>query len=66
MAYVSYNKLWESGFDNIVSKNDKLQDINVNQLKLQVYDIYEKNEKITNSEAVNYADVINKAYLEEK
>ena len=34
MAYISYNKLWESEFDNIVSKKDKLQDININETKL--------------------------------
>ena len=28
MAYISYNKLWESEFDGIVSKRDKLQDAN--------------------------------------
>ena len=38
MAYKSYNKLWESEFDGIVSKRDKLQDLNINQLKLEVYD----------------------------
>ena len=27
MAYISYNKLWESEFDGIVSKRDKLQDL---------------------------------------
>ena len=32
MAYISYNKLWESEFDGIVSKRDKLQDLNINQL----------------------------------
>ena len=32
MAYISYNKLWESEFDDIVSKRDKLQDLNINQL----------------------------------
>ena len=42
MAYVSYNKLWESEFDSIVSINDKVQDIIVDQLKLQVYDTYKK------------------------
>ena len=26
MAYISYNNLWESEFDGIVSKRDKLQD----------------------------------------
>ena len=40
MAYVSYNKLWESEFDNIVSKRDKVQDLNPSQLKLHVHDAY--------------------------
>ena len=35
MAYISYNKLWESEYDGIVSKRDKLQDLNINQLKLK-------------------------------
>ena len=47
MAYKSYNKLWESEFDNIVSKRDKLQDLNINQLKLEAHDTYKKDEKIT-------------------
>ena len=67
MAYISYNKLWEREFDNIVSKRDKLQDININQLKLEVHDTYKKDEKITtNFEPTDNADVINKAYLDEK
>ena len=40
MAHVCHNKLWESEFDNIVSKKDKVQDLNINQLKLEVHDIY--------------------------
>ena len=40
MACMSYNKLWESEFDNIVSKIDKLQDLNINQLKLKIHDSY--------------------------
>ena len=47
MAYISYNKLWESEFDGIVSKGDKLQDSNINQLKLKLYDTYKKDEKLT-------------------
>ena len=47
MAYISYNKLWEGEFDNIVSKRDKLQDMNTNQLKLEVHDTYKKDEKLT-------------------
>ena len=67
MAYISYNKLWESDFDGIVSKRDKIQDLNINQLKLEVHDTYKKNEKITtNFEAVDDKDVINKAYLDKK
>ena len=67
MAYISYNKLWENEFDGIVSKRDKLQDLIINQLKLEVLDTYKKDEKITtNFEAVDDLDVINKAHLDEK
>ena len=67
MAYISYNKLWESEFDGIVSKRDKLQDANINQLKLEVYDSYNKDEKITtNFEPVDNEDVINKGYSDSK
>ena len=67
MAYISYNKLWESEFDGIVSKRDKLQDSNISQLKLEINDSYKKDEKITtNFEAINKEDVINKGYLDEK
>ena len=67
MAYISYNKLWESEFDGIVSKRDKLQDLNFNQLKLEVHDTYKKDEKIiTNFEPVDNSDVINKSYLDSK
>ena len=65
MAYISYNKLWESEFDGIVSKRDKLQDLNINQLILEVHDTYKKDEKLTtNFEPVDDSDVINKAYLD--
>ena len=67
MVYLSYNNLWESEFDNIVSKRDKSQDLKINQLKLEVHDTYEKDEKLTtNFEAVNIEDVINKSYPNEK
>ena len=66
MAYISYNKLWESEFDGIVSKRDKLQDLNINQLKLEVHDSYKKDEKITTNFEPSNNDVINKAYLDEK
>ena len=67
MAYISYNRLRESEFDGIVSKRDKLQDSNINNLKLEVLDTYKKDGKLTtNFEPVNDSDVINKAYLDEK
>ena len=67
MAFISYNKLWESEFVNIISKRDKLQDLNINQLKLEVHDTYKKDEKLTTDfEPVNNSDVINKAYLGSK
>ena len=40
MACLSFNKLWESEFDGIVSEKDNLQDLNNNQLKLEVHDTY--------------------------
>ena len=67
MAYISYNKLWENEFDGIVSKRDKLQDLNINQLKLEVHDSYKKDEKITtNFEPIDNSDVINKGYPDSK
>ena len=67
MFCISYNKLWESDFDGIVSERDKLQGLNINQLKLEVHDAYMKDEKITtNFEPVNDGDVIDKAYLDSK
>ena len=67
MAYISYNKLWESEFDGIVSKRDKLQDLNINQLKLEVHDTYKKDEELTtNFEPVDDSNVINKNWLDDK
>ena len=67
MAYISYNKLWESDFDGILSIRDKLQDLNINQLKLEVHDTHKKDQKITTDfEAVDDKVVINKAYLDSK
>ena len=67
MACISYNKLWELDFDGIVSKRDKLQGLDINQLKLEVHDTYKKDEKpTTNFEVVDNEDVINKGYLDSK
>ena len=66
MAYISYIKLWESEFDNIVSKKDQLQDLYINQLKLEVHDTYKKDEKLTtNFEPTDDSDVINKSHIDE-
>ena len=66
MAFNSYKKLWESEFGNIVSKMDKLQDLEINQIELEVHDTYKKDKKITRDfEPVNDGDVINKVYLDE-
>ena len=44
-----------------------MQDIIINQLKLEVHDTYKEDEKkTTNFEAVNNEDVINTAYLGKK
>ena len=65
--YIPYNKLWESEFDGIVSKRDKLKDLNINQFELEVHDTYKKDEKLTtNFEPTDNSDVINKAYLDQK
>ena len=67
MAYISYNKLWRNEFDGIVSKRDKLKDLNINQLKLEVHHTYKEDEIIiTIFEAVDNEDVINKSYLDSK
>ena len=67
MVYISYNKLWQSEFDGIVSKRDKLQDLNIIQLKTEVHDTYKKDETITtNFEPTDDSDVINRSYLDEE
>ena len=67
MAYVSYKNLRQSEFDNIVSKRDKLQDMNISQLKLEVHDTYKKYETITTDfEPTDNSDVINKGNLDDK
>ena len=38
MACISHSKLRESEFDKNVSKKDKVQDISINQSKLEVHD----------------------------
>ena len=62
MAYVSYNSLWRSEFYNNVSAKERVQDINLFQLKLKVNDTFKKDQKITTIfEAATDEDVMNKA-----
>ena len=65
MAYISYNKLWAKEFDNIVSKKDKVQDNDFNQIKLELNETYKKDEKrTTNFKYFDDSDFINKAYVD--
>ena len=67
MAYINYNNLWESEFDNIVSKKDKVQDLNSNKLKLEVNDVFKKDEKTTTTfEPSDDTDAINEDNLDKK
>ena len=67
MAYNIYNEIRELEFDNIVSKKDKVRDIKISQLKIEVIDTYKKDEKITTKfQPSNNEDVIIKAHLDEK
>ena len=67
MAYDSFNRLRESESDTIVSKKDKVHCLSFNQLKLEVHDTNEKDEKIaTNFGAVDDEDVIIKSFADEK
>ena len=45
MAYISCDKLWECKFDDIVSRNNKVQDLNINQSKHAKYMILRKRMK---------------------
>ena len=64
MVYSSYNKLWDSEFDGVVSRRDQLQDLNINQLNFEVNDTHKKDEKITtNFEPTDLSHVLNKGYL---
>ena len=67
MAYISYNKLWENEFDNIVSEKEKVQDLNIIQLKLEVHGTYKRDEKMpTKVEPVDNEDVLSKSYVDSK
>ena len=63
MSYISYDELWRSKFHNNVSAKDRMQDINLNQIKLRVNGTYKKDYKVsTEFEPIKPADGINKGY----
>ena len=67
MAYIIYKNLWESKFDKLVSKKDKVQDMSINQLKVEVHETYQKDEKLTTTfKPKDDSDVSSKSYLDEK
>ena len=67
MAYISYTEVWESESDHIFPEKDKMQDVNVNQFKLEIHDTYKRNEKITtNFEPIEDSDAINKTFIDKK
>ena len=60
MAYVSYDKTRRIEFFQKAAAKDKVQDKNLNQLKLKVNDTYKNCDKITtNFEPTDFADVTN-------
>ena len=67
MAYSNFNELLESEFDKTVSKRDKLQDLNFNQLKVEVHDTYKKHErKTSNFQHPGNSDAMIRGYLDVK
>ena len=67
MAYISYNKIWEREFDNSVSIIDKVQDLNICQLKLKLHDTCKRDERLTTHfEPTDDSDVIKKAYVDDE
>ena len=61
MTYTSFYKFWRNEFYNNVSANDRVQDKNLDQLKIKVNDFFKNHGKlISNFEAVLNGDVKNK------
>ena len=67
MAKIWYDNLWRIEFYNKASAKDKVQDLNLNEVKLKVNNACKKDEKLTtNFEPSDDSDVMNKAYLFKK
>ena len=67
MAYKNYDEFWRSVFYNNVSARSRVQDKNLNQLKLKVNDTFKEHEKVTTSFEPSIVEaVINKACLDKE
>ena len=65
LANKSCDRLWRSDFYNKDSEKDRVQDINLNQIKLKVNYTFDKDEKTaTNVEHVKDEDVVMKTFLD--
>ena len=65
MVHINYDKLWWSEFFDSTSAKDRVQDINLNWLKLKVNDTCKTDEKLTRIFGPSRDDnVLNKAYLD--
>ena len=63
IAYIGFGKLQRSDFYENVSAKDKVQVININQLKLKVNYTYKNDQNLsTNFKPSTDEDVINKTY----
>ena len=66
MSYVRYNNLGESKINGIDSKREKLQDMKIIQVKLDIHDSFKEDKNLaTNFERTDNTDVMNKSYLDE-
>ena len=64
MAYIRLDKVWRSDFCNKVSAKDRVQDMNLNQIKLKISDSFKKDKRIATKVEPNIdEDVMNKAHL---
>ena len=67
MAFISYDKLWESEVCNNVSAKPRVQNININKIDLNGNDTYKNDEKITTHfETSNTQDVLTRLYIDGK
>ena len=65
MAIIDFDKLWRSEIYENVSEKDRVQDVELYQIKVKVKDSYRKDETITTKfEPSIDEDVVDKSYLD--